>query len=138
MRDTTSFEKLLPSTLNAGLVFLLASPFVFAYGLTPEVRVGVVALFFLLQLLDTNTRGHFRCFGMRIFGTHWAKTYSNAQKILYSILYTLSLSTLLFYISFPFDIFLLNMLFLQLPCILLTGTTLHGYLSGNMRTVVKK
>lgn len=60
--------------------------------------------------------------------------YTYAQKSIYSILYTASFATLFFYIFFPLDIFLVNMLCVQLPLIRMTGTTLHGFLSGNMRT----
>ena len=36
-----------------------------------------------------------------------------------------------------YHVFSANILLLQLPCILLTGTTFHGYLSGNKYSVIK-
>lgn len=52
--------------------------------------------------------------------------------ILYTFLYSLSFSTIVIWIFYPFDLLLFNLLFIQLPTVLLTGTTLHGYLSGRM------
>jgi ABC-type long-subunit fatty acid transport system fused permease/ATPase subunit len=64
-----------------------------------------------------------------------AKKYSKPKQITYSILYTLSFSTILFSIFFPFDLLLFNILLLQLPTIIFKKTTLQGYLSGNITTV---
>ena len=75
---------------------------------------------------------------MRIAGTVWEKPYTRFQRNIYSILYTLSFSTLFFHILFPFDLFIVNMMALQLPTIIISGTTLHGLLSGNMRSKIRK
>ena len=75
---------------------------------------------------------------MIICGTRWPRQHKMHHEILYLVLYTLSFSTLFIWIWFPFDVFIVNILFLQLPAILLTGTTFHGYLSGNKYSVIKK
>jgi len=72
---------------------------------------------------------------MMIVKTYWKEDYPKINQIIYAVLYTASFATLFIWIWFPFDLFLFNMIFLQLPCVLLTGTTLHGYLSGGMTTV---
>lgn len=72
---------------------------------------------------------------MMVLGTQWEREYSTKNKLVFLILYTLSFSTLFFWVFFSFDLFLANILLLQIPMILMTGTTLHGFLSGNMTTV---
>ncbi len=72
---------------------------------------------------------------MTIVGTYWAKDYPLKNQLIWLSLYTLSFSTLLFWVFFPFDLFLINMLCLQLPMILIKKTTLHGFLSGQMVTI---
>lgn len=71
-------------------------------------------------------------------GTYWNKEYSMKQRIIYALLYTLSYATVVFYIFFPFDLLIVNLFLLQLPFVILKKTTLHGYLSGNISTVVGK
>ena len=65
----------------------------------------------------------------------WKEEYPLLNQFIHAVLYTLSFSTLLFWIYFPFDLFLVNILLIQLPSILLTGSTLHGYLAGKMTTI---
>ena len=72
---------------------------------------------------------------MIIGKTYYKENYPIKNLIIYSFLYTLSFVTLFFHIFFYLDIFLINMLFIQIPCILLTKTTFHGYLSGGITTV---
>lgn len=136
MRNTTVFEKILPSLLNTLLILTVSSPLLYLFGPNLEWKFSCIAAFYILQVLDTHERLSFRCFGMRVFGTVWARKYGRLQRNFYSILYTLSFSTLFFFVFFPFDLFLVNMLCLQLPAILITGTTLHGCLAGGMRTAV--
>jgi len=69
---------------------------------------------------------------MIILNTYWKKDYSFFNYLIFVILYTLSFSTLLFYIYFPLDLFLMNMALLQLPTVILKKTTFHGLLSGNI------
>ncbi len=74
---------------------------------------------------------------MILFNTHYEARKLPIEKVVYIMLYTASFSTILFYIWVPFDLLVFNLLILQLPCILLTGTTLHGFLSGGIKTVWK-
>lgn len=71
-------------------------------------------------------------------GTKWKKRMDFKYELLYVILYALSFSTLFIWIRFPFDIFLINMILFQLPSILLTGSTFHGYLSGKKQSIITK
>ena len=70
-------------------------------------------------------------------GTYYSGKYQKKNQLLYNIFYTASFSTVLFSIVFPFDILLLNILLIQIPMVFFTKTTLHGYLAGNITTVVK-
>ncbi len=138
MRNTSAIEKLIPSVINALFVLIFSLPFYFLFGLSFKWKLITILIFYILQVLDTHENINFRCFGMRVFNTIWAKKYSRFQINLYSVLYTLSFSTLFFYIYFPLDLFLINIFFLQLPTVLISGTTLHGFLSGGLRTQVKE
>ncbi len=138
MRDTTAIEKLLPSALNATTSVFLSIPCYIYFDFSLYWKLSVIIIFYLLQIIDTNENVTFRCFGMRILGTVWEKKYSGFQRNLYSILYTLSFSTLFFWVYFPFDLLLINLLLIQLPTIYFSGTTLHGLLSGNIRSVTTK
>jgi hypothetical protein len=69
---------------------------------------------------------------MILFGVYWKEEYPIKQQIIYAFLYSLSFSTIVIWIFFPFDLLLFNLLLIQLPCVLKTGTTLHGHLSGRM------
>jgi len=71
---------------------------------------------------------------MRIVDTYWDKEYPVSNQIIYSLLYSLSFATLFIWVKYPYDLLLLNIL-VQLIFIWSTKTTLHGYLSGNMKTV---
>ena len=138
MRDTTAIEKLLPSVLNAATALFLSLPFYFYFDFSLSWKLSVILIFYLLQVIDTHENLSFQCFGMRIFGTVWDKKYSRLQRNIYSILYTLSFTTLFFSIYFPFDLLLINLLLIQLPTIYFSGTTLHGLLSGNMRSKIAR
>jgi hypothetical protein len=72
---------------------------------------------------------------MRLYGTEWAAEYTNVQKVIFSIIYSISFSTLLFWVFVPFDLFIVNIIVIQWGCVILTGTTLSGFCAGKMRTV---
>jgi len=132
MKTTTALYKLLPSLVNVCLTFVVALPLlVWVGGLT--WKLGWLAIFLSYSLLaEVFFR---RDVGMTLFGTHYELPRSLKQKIVYAILYSLSFSSLLFAIWLPFDLLLANLLLLQLPCVYFTGNTLHGFLSGNIKTV---
>ncbi len=137
MRVTTPPEKLLNSAVNILVVFIILLPFLlFLEASIFTKKFLFISLFFLYKLTIIFFNGN-RSLGMMITKTYWKKKYPLKNKILHAVLYTLSFSTLLFWVFFPFDLFLVNMLLIQLPSVILTGTTFHAYLSGKMMTVKK-
>ena len=129
MRPTNVFEKLGVSVINAAIAFIISSPFYFLWGSGIGWRVSVIVAFFVIEFIFFIF-GHDRDIGMRVVKSKWKGRYSLWRHFIYNIFYTLSFSTLFFCIWFPFDMFLFNMFFIQLPMVLATGTTLHGYLAG--------
>lgn len=124
---TTPLEKLLASAVNAVFVILISLPIGVWSDFSVVWSITAVLMFFVMQIADTHRRIGFRCLGMRVTGSRWERTYRRGQKVLYSFLYTLSFATLFVHVYAPFDVFLANMLLLQLPTVLLTGTTFHGW-----------
>lgn len=133
IRTTNAFEKLGASFLNTLIALGLSVPFLILWGPTLSWKISVIVLFGLYESFIFIFQKD-RCFGMKIMDTYWRKHYSLRQHIIFNIFYTLSFSTILIYVWFPLDLLIFNILFIQLPMTLLTGTTLHGYLSGNMHT----
>lgn len=135
MRETKFYEKLLMSTINALVVLVVYLPFFFFINDLRVKKIILVALFFLYNLVILIFNGN-RCVGMMVLKSYYNTSIKFWKHILYIILYTLSFSTLLIWIYFPFDVFLFNILFIQLPVVYLKGTTLHGYLAGGIKTMV--
>lgn len=135
MKNTSAFYKLVTSVINVFLTFIPTVPALLYYGIGTEWKLVWIAIFFVYNFLCEVVFG--RCVGMMILGTSYKVRGVFLDKILYVSLYTASFSTLLFNVCFPFDILLVNLLLVQLPCVLFTGTTLHGLLSGGVRTVWK-
>lgn len=117
------------------VTYLIVSVFSFDDLLYIQITFILVVLVYDLGIAVFNNN---RCLGMIIMGTYWNKEYSMKQRIIYALLYTLSYATVVFYIFFPFDLLIVNLFLLQLPFVILKKTTLHGYLSGNISTVVGK
>ncbi len=135
LRETTITEKLVASITNILVVGLIYLPFHLLLPLElNQKKLLFIALFFLYSLVFVFINRQ-TDIGMLSIGSTWKKPYPIHQHLLFTVLYTASFSTLLYSFYFPFDLLLVNLLFLQLPCILLTKTTLHGYLSGNMVTI---
>ena len=130
-KNTNALQKLSVSIINTIFVVILSLPFYFLFDLTTTYRIILVLIFFLYNLsfifLTKN-----RCLGMIVLGIEWKEQYPIKQQIIYIFLYSLSFSTIVIWIFFPFDLLFFNLLFIQLPTVLLTGTTLHGYFSGRM------
>lgn len=133
VRRTTVIEKAVPSLINAILAFGIATPILLIFGPGLVWRWSVVVVFAIYEFVMFNFFKD-RCLGMKIMDTYWEGSYTSWQHFRYNILYTLSFATLLIYVWFPLDLFILNMLFIQLPMVMFTGTTLHGYFGG-METV---
>lgn len=136
MYTTSIIQKILPSIINVLIVFVIASPFLFSKIPVLNKKIILVILFLVYNLIFVFFN-HGRDFGMMIVGSYWKENYPVINLLVYSVLYTASFSTLLFWIYFPFDLFLVNMLLVQLPTVILTGTTFHGFLSGHMVSVIK-
>lgn len=130
-KSTNALQKLSISIINTFFVALLSLPFylIFAFNTTYKI---ILVLLFLLYNLSFIFLTKNRCLGMILLGVYWKKEYPVKQQIIYAFLYSLSFSTIIIWIFFPFDLLLFNLLLIQLPCVLKTGTTLHGHLSGRM------
>jgi hypothetical protein len=128
-RYTDAPEKLFVSIVNLFTIFIVSIPFLIIYGFTLKYRILLVILFFVQDLIYIFFFKN-KYLGMKILNAEWEKQYSLKRKLLYSFLYTLSFSTFLIWIFFPFDLLIFNILCIQLPCVLITGKTLHGYLAG--------
>lgn len=133
MQTTNLGYKILPSLVNVGMTFIVALPFYFIFSDKFWWKILWILIFFIYNLLFETIFD--RCPGMMLIGSHYDKTRNLGQKILYVILYSLSFSTLLFHLWFPFDLLLINLLLIQSPFILITKTTFHGFVSGNVKTV---
>lgn len=134
MRETNFIEKLLASVVNVLIVGIFFFPIIFFNIDLILKKIIFISLFLLYNLLVLVFNKN-RCFGMIILKTQWKEKYPFANQVIYILLYTLSFSTLLFWVYFPLDLFILNMIVFQLPVVIVKKTTLHGYLSGNMITV---
>jgi hypothetical protein len=132
-KTTNPFEKFGASFLNAIIAFGLSVPFLILWGPSLYWRISVIILFGFYESFIFIYQQD-RCFGMKVMDTYWRSHYTFRQHLMFNIFYTLSFATILIYIWFPLDLLLINLIFIQLPMSLLTGTTLHGYLSG-MNTV---
>jgi hypothetical protein len=130
-KNTNAIQKLSVSILNTLFVAILSIPFYFLYGFSTTYRILLVLIFFLYNLSFVFLTKN-RCLGMILLGIKWKEEYTLKQQLIYIFLYSLSFSTIVIWVFFPFDLLLSNLLFIQLPTVLLTGTTLHGYLSGKM------
>jgi len=130
-KSTNALQKLSVSIINTLFVLLLSIPIYLIFGFSIEYRISLLIIFFLYNLsfifLTKN-----RCLGMIVLNIKWKKEYPLKNQLIYIFLYTLSFSTIIIWIFFPFDLLLFNLLIIQLPCVLKTGTTLHGHLSGKM------
>ena len=128
---TNAWQKLVVSMINTGLVAIVSVPFFIMFGFSFEYRCILVLLFFAYQLTVLLFPGR-RSVGAILTRTVWSKKYPLKNHLVYAALYTLSFSTLVIWVVFPFDALIVNLLAIQLPFIKKTGYTLHGYLSGKM------
>jgi hypothetical protein len=129
MRHTSILEKFTASVINTAFVLDLSIPFYLLWGFGLAWKWSVITLFFIVEF-SFFVLGRDRDLGMRVVGSSWKGRYSAKRHFIYVILYTISFSTVLFYIWLPFDLLFINLLCVQLPTVLLTGTTFHGYLTG--------
>ncbi|OIP24267.1 hypothetical protein AUK11_03685 [bacterium CG2_30_37_16] len=130
-KNTSALEKLSVSIVNTFFVLLISIPFYLHYGFSIRYKITLVVIFFVYNLMFIFITEN-RCLGMIILNIYWKEKYPRKNQVIYTFLYTLSFSTIIIWIFFPFDLLLFNLLLIQLPFVLKTGTTLHGFLSGKM------
>jgi len=135
VKPTSILYKLFPSITNALFTFILSLPFLLIYGNSTRWKIIWIGIFFLYNCIFEFVYN--RCLGMILFKTYYENQRTTFQKLLYISLYTISFSTLLFYIWFPFDLLIFNIIGIQLPFVLTTGNTFHGFLSGKTKTIRK-
>ena len=135
MKNTNILEKIAPSIINASVAIILSLPILSLHNITLW-KISAISLFFLYNLYFLVFNENI-CLGMMICNTRWKKQVSFKNEFIYIVLYTISFSTLFFWVWFPFDIFLINIFILQLTTVLITGTTLHAYLTGKDSTFIK-
>jgi hypothetical protein len=135
-KNTNALQKFSVSVINVFFVLLLSIPAYLVWGFGLEYKLVLVAIFWLYNLFFVVITKN-RCLGMIILNIYWREEYPLKNQIIYAFLYTLSFSTAVIWIFFPFDLLLVNLLLVQLPFVLKTGTTAHGYFSGKMSGYVR-
>jgi len=134
MKTTSIFEKISASIINIVITFIIYLPFHYLINTVFYKKITLVIIFFLYNLIFLIFNKN-KCLWMMIMKTKYEKNYPLKNKLLYIIFYTLSFASLFFSIYFPFDLFLANMIFLQLPIIITKKTTFHWYISWNIKTI---
>ena len=137
MQNVTLFDKAMSSLINVIVVFIFFLPVLLFSDMPLYLKKYVLILFFFLYKILFLFFNENRTIGMMIMKTYWKEKYPLSKQITHAFLYTASFSTLLFWVFFPFDLFLANIILLQLPSIKLRRMTFHEYLSGEMQGVKK-
>ncbi len=131
-RKTTALEKLLTSMVNVVVVYVAAIPF-FLLDDFPALTLKLIFIgLFFLENVVAIIFWEYRLPGMLIQNTIWQCQYSKINQLIHAVLYTASFATLLFCVWIPGDLLVFNLLLVQMPCVLLTKTTFHGLIAGNM------
>jgi|GEM_PF-710601 len=131
-RKTTPLEKLLTSLVNVVVVFVVSIPFLILEDISAfTLKLIIIGLFFLENIMSMIFF-EYRLPGMLVQRSIWQCKYTKLNQMIHAIMYTASFATMLFWVWVPGDLLLFNILLLQLPCVLLTKTTFHGLIAGNM------
>lgn len=130
MVKTTALDKLKVSIVNFASIFAISGWFllIFPFEIWRFYFLGCF-LAYQIWLIFTSD---FCSLGMKILKIRWNKSVPRKNRAAFAIFYTLSFSTLFFWLIFPFDILIFNLLCVQLPMIFKTGKTLHAFLSGGI------
>lgn len=131
MTKTSAWEKLIISLINTLPVVIVSLPFLVIWGFSIEYRIVLSVIFLIQQIIIIFMPGR-RSLGMMLTNVSWNKEYKTWNHVAYALLYSLSFSTIIIWVVFPFDVMLMNLILIQLPLVHFTGYTLHGYLSGKM------
>ena len=126
-KKTSLLDKLLVSIINLLVVLIPTAPFFWIGGW----RWVLVGTFLIYQLIIALTKTG-QSIGMRLLKIKWNKKYPLNNRLIFAILYTASFATIAIWVFFPFDLLLFNLICIQLPTVLITGSTLHAYLAGKM------
>lgn len=127
--NTNLYQKLGPSIINVVFVLMLGGVLSYLSGFNFLDKLNIVLLFFCYEFICIFLfKG--RDIGMIIFRTHWKKPYNLNRLLAFNLFYSLSFATLFFFVFFPFDLFIFNFLFLQIPCLILTKKTFHGFITN--------
>ena len=130
-KSTNAIEKLSVTLIDTALVLVLSIPDYLIFGFNNYYKIIVVLLFLACNLTYILVSKN-RCLGMILLNIYWKRNYPIKNQLIYAVLYTLSFATAFIWLFLPFDLLLVNLLLVQLPLVLKTGSTLHGYLSGKM------
>lgn len=121
-KTSSIFDKLLTSALNVLIVVLISLPFILIAESLIVKKFIIIGIFLLYCLfISIFNKGIYPY--MALSGEKWKENYPLKKHVIHSVLYTLSFSTLLFSIFFPFDVFIFNMLLLQLPMLIFKKMT---------------
>lgn len=137
MRPSYIWEKIGASLINMGIVGIFFIPFHLLIADLLVKKVIFVLLFFIYITIFLCFN-HNRCVGMMIMQMYYGGEFRFCAHLLYNVFYTMSFATCIFWVWIPGDLFMINMIFLQIPFIMFTGTTFHGYISGNIITMKDK
>jgi len=133
MKKTGALDKFLVSVINLAIVIIPTIPFWFI----GYWQIALVVFFLTYQVVVAFTKTG-QSVGMRLLNIRWAKDYPIRNRLIFAVLYSASFATIVIWIFFPFDLIIFNLLLIQLPMVLVTGYTLHGFLSGKMYGVKEK
>jgi len=125
---------ILPPIINGLIVLffgILFAPFQYL-----PAKIFIILLFFLYNLYFLIFHQG-RDLGMFLLDIDWRDNYPFKNKIAYLVLYTASFASLFYYVIFPFDLFLINILILQLPTVLLKELTFQQRFAGNLQTYIR-
>ena len=134
MKYLTPIEKIRNSIINIFITILISMPLIYLTNSLLHKKLIIITIFFLLKSISIFRKDH-KTLGMILTKTSWKEKYPKHKHILHSIFYTISFSTIMFYIWFPLDIFSINIFLLQLPSMIKNKMTFHEFISGKMMQV---
>lgn len=136
MRKVNIIQVVLSAFINLIIVFVLAS-FIASLPFPPiNKKFMLISNFFLYHLVFLIFNQS-RDIGMMALDLDWREKYPKSKQILNLLINTACFATIFYSIFFTFDLFLVNLILLQLPSFLMTGTIFSSFLAGGMTIVVK-
>lgn len=111
MRQTRATEKLLTSAVNVAVALLLFLPFLLLDWPVWKLKLVLIGLFFGENVVAILFFAY-RLPGMVLQGAQWQRAYPLRQQLLHATLYSASFATLVYWVWFPGDLLLVNLLLL--------------------------